>query len=360
MRVLGMRVACVFILLGVGDSVLQGYRDCWAGESVGRGNLRMRGICAVIVEGRSGGIMNQESGERSLGKRVLRRALVVVGIGAAMVIAGVSAFFSVYHEPPAPMGTGTAPGAATMAATAPSAGAVTEARVNPPMVYRAVVVDPEGKPAGGVSFRVYHVGAMSPTLAVESQGRTGADGTLEVGPYMREGMGGTNRVVMVDAPGYGWAWWNVGAGNSFLPHGRTRIGLLRAAPVAGVVANAKDEPVANAVVEADVQTLNDNSYGDAQFTEQNGHSSVTDAHGAFHFERVPAGTLLQIYVRHPDYARYSTRIASPNRFYPVPAGMTDVGIKLQPAAGVHAQLIQDGKPLARAGVWMEAFDHSHI
>jgi len=303
--------------------------------------------------------MNEGIVEGRRTRSVLQCVGLGVGIGVAMAISGSVAFFAVYRGQPTPEIAAIVPNVDLNSATQPS----TEPRevpVNPPIVYHGMLADPDGKGVGGVPFHVYHDDVMSPETPVETEGRTNPDGSFAVGPYQREESGTPNRIVMFDAPGFAWAWWNVGAANPLTLDKQARITLRRALPVAGIVTDSKSQPIRNAFVEADAQTLNDNTYGNAQFTALNEHAVITDGNGAFHFDRIPEGTLLHLYVHHPEYGADSTRtVVAPNRFPPVPAGMMDVAIQLSPAAVVHAQLIQAGKPLEREGVWIQAVDRLH-
>ncbi len=305
--------------------------------------------------------MSEQSGEQG-GEQagsLLRNTLTSAAIVAAMIIAGGVAFFTVYHGPP------EAPEVAAPMLLPPAASQPTTQLAalspNPARTYRAVLLNPDNTPAANVPYRVFRTGLVTPDTSVDSEGRTAADGSLTVGPVRREDDSSTHRIVFFDAsPHTAWAWWNVGDGPLFPLHNQTSVFLRGALSVAGTVTNAQGQPVEGAIVEADAQTINDNTCGDAQFTEQNGHAVTTDAHGHFQFDLIPENTLLQLHIRHPNYARYSTAILAPGRFYPVPAGATDVAIQLQPAATVHAQLTQNTRPLAKADVWIYAYDRSHI
>ncbi|MGN6369979.1 MAG: hypothetical protein ACTHN5_17115 [Phycisphaerae bacterium] len=302
--------------------------------------------------------MSEQSGENTPTPSFLRNTLISTAIAAAMIGAGTAAFFSVYHgPPPAPQITA---GIVSPPASQPAARALAPVSPNPPLRYRAVLLNPDNTPAANVPYRVFRTGFVTPDTPVEAEGRTGADGSLTVGPFRREGDDSTHRLVVFDAPHAALAWWNVGDSELFPLHDQAAIHLRRALPVGGTVTDAKGAPVEGAVVESEAQTLNDNTYGDAAFTQQNGHAVKTDAHGHFEFDRVPEGTLLQLHVRDPHDACYSTGVLARGRYFPIPAGATDVAIQLQPPVTVHAQLTQNGKPLAKPNVWIYAFDRSRL
>ena len=302
--------------------------------------------------------MSEQSGEQAPPPSLLRNTLISAGVAAAMLAAGATAFFSVYHGRP-PLPEAGAPVLPLPATSQPATQSAAPLSPNPARTYRAVLLNPDNTPAANVPYRVYRTGLITPDTPIEAEGHTAADGSLAVGPIRRE-EDSTHRTVFFDAPHAAWAWWNVGDGPLFPLHNQTTVLLHRALPVAGIVISADGHPVEGATVEADAQTLNDNTFGDAQLTEQNGHAVTTDSHGQFRFDRIPENTLLQLHIRHPHFARYSTAILASGSYYPVPAGSTDIAIQLQPAAAVHAQLTQNTRPLAKPDVWIYAFDRSRI
>ena len=218
--------------------------------------------------------------------------------------------------------------------------------------YRAVVLDEQGKPVAGAKVRLERTDWDRKGMRVEVDAVTGADGRFVLGPVEQAAVPElTWRTITVDAPGFGWGWWD-GTTDTFDENAVGEIRLAPAEQVAGTVVDAQGKAVVGAAVGLTLQ-----DYGGLGYGEENGRGAKTDGAGRFVIERVPAGTRAYIRVVCPGFIDFK---GDPSGEPPVIAGALDLRLTLVQGARVTVQLVRGEMPYAKAGAMVRAYEAGRL
>jgi hypothetical protein len=222
----------------------------------------------------------------------------------------------------------------------------------PGVTYSGTLTDEAGKGLSAAHFKVYHYVNQGDNVVLEKEGVTAANGAFTFGPVEKSQPFTRDRVVLFDASGHAWAWWEPLDGNRLA----TRDAKIVAHPpakIGGVVVDETGKPVPGATVTLEVALYNE---AQVRLDDRIGMGQVTDNAGHFVFDRIPAPGRAHVLVKKNGYALYSTARSYPDppALPPIRAGMDDLHLILAPEAILRVQLVDGGKPVARPGVRMYA------
>ncbi|MFA0742447.1 MAG: hypothetical protein DFNUSKGM_002570, partial [Candidatus Fervidibacter sacchari] len=214
------------------------------------------------------------------------------------------------------------------------------------------VLSPDGKPISGAKVWLvvnrWEVG--KPTI--ESSTFTDSQGNfrLTFKPPLRV----YNAHVVAFHPNFAVGW------QSFDPRDLKplTVRLHQPAPLAGIVITPDDKTLANAKVQVwSVESTHPRfafevrkiglSINDIP-EEVTPFWTVTDEHGRFVFNNLPAEADVRLIAHHPDFA--PSKLPHPERAFSLRTGTVDIVLVMEPKGILAGQVLRDGKPVAGAQV----------
>jgi len=229
--------------------------------------------------------------------------------------------------------------------------------------YKGVVLDPAGEPVEGVHVRsdIPHQNRRKWVVG-EAETVTDEKGRFALGPLSGVDQPGRYRQLIFQHPGYAIAWLRHSRDSAGLPDpANIIVSLTESAPVAGIVRDEAGNPVAGAIVAADLQGLA-HTVDFLELLTADGLAVQTDEEGRFRLEVVPRKSRLRLIVRCPQFATWTTedvigvrwihfgKIDGPTARYPVRAGNKDINITLKRPCIVKGRLLLDGAPFRQSGI----------
>ncbi|MCS7192759.1 MAG: hypothetical protein NZ937_07250, partial [Armatimonadetes bacterium] len=219
------------------------------------------------------------------------------------------------------------------------------------------VVTPDGKPASGSTVWLvvnrWEVGHTT----VESFTQTNLQGTfrLPFKPPLRV----FSAYVVAHHPKFAVGW------QSFDPRDLKplTVRLRPAAPLAGIVLTSDGKPLAGAKLqvwriesvrsrmafEIAERDLTLHFYISEEMPEEvSPFWTITDSHGRFVFQNLPANAQVNLRVHHPDYAPALS--PPPENWFSLRTGSEWVAIVATPKSFLRGQVLRDGKPVENAQV----------
>jgi hypothetical protein len=227
------------------------------------------------------------------------------------------------------------------------------------VTYRGLVTDQGRIPLAGVAIWSYsgsyaeHESLFEPR-PIEAEAVTDSNGTFILGPVAAIKNEMFYRHLVFEHPNYAVGWITLGGRIKADPN-TLRVTLFDPAVFAGRVVDSYGEPIAEVVVEAQLQVITDDrSYsGYFDLTELNGLAVHTDAQGYFAFENIPYNAKLHIRLRHEDYGLYVSRNEHPGDWYPFRPGQ-DVVITLEAGTYIKGHLVKNGSRYEKEGLMITA------
>jgi hypothetical protein len=212
-----------------------------------------------------------------------------------------------------------------------------------------LITDEAGGAIEGVTAWCYSVNyadreSLFEPKVVEARTVTDSAGGFELGPLTDVESEKTTRHLVFEHRDYATGWLSFHGASSADPDALKLI-LLEPETFAARVVDSHGGPIANVLVEAELQVMPDNvgyiSYFD--LTKLNGLAVYTDSQGYFAFETISHKTRLHIRARHDDYALYHSRTEYPADLYPFAPGRQNVLITLQPGTHIEGYLALNGQ-----------------
>ena len=229
------------------------------------------------------------------------------------------------------------------------------------ITYRGLVRDQARIPLAGVAVWSYsgnyaEYKSLFEPRAVEAEAVTDSNGGFRLGPVAEIKSERFYRHLVFEHPDYAVGWIALGGRIKADPNA-LQVTLFDQAVFAGRVVDTYDEPIAEVLVEAELQVITDDrSYsGYFDLTQLNGLAVHTDAQGYFAFENIPYNAKLHIRLRHDDYGLYVSRNEYAGDWYPFRPGQ-DVVITLQAGTCIEGHLVKDGSRYEKEGLMVGAIE----
>ncbi len=214
------------------------------------------------------------------------------------------------------------------------------------------VLTPDGKPAARATVWLVANRWEVGHITVESTALTDAQGNfrLPFKPPLRV----FSAYVIAHHPNFAVGW------QSFDPRDLKplTVYLRHPAPLAGIVLTPDGKPLTQAKLQVwEIESVRSRMAFDVNQVlniyeempeEVSPFWTVTDSHGRFVFQNLPANAKVSLRVHHPDYSL--SRIPPPSEWFPLQTGREWVTLVAVPKSFLKGQVLRDGRPVENAQV----------
>ena len=214
------------------------------------------------------------------------------------------------------------------------------------IAYAGIVTDEAGLPVAGVRVWGQKMSLTLECTALSTETSTNAEGRFRLTAKRPITEQEIYRILHFDHPEYGMGWLMRSGVNE--QNENIQIVLQAPASVAGIVTDSLGQPIADALVEANVRVVVDGHTNYLLLWDLTGLAEHTDHDGRFVLNRLPASSALQMRVSAGGYAQYTGDHTWRGKTYSVEAGDQDIQIAMEQGGSIAGRILhRDGSPYAQ-------------